>query len=107
LQVVTNHPPVGSSVSYNRNGLNRWKIKISQLLTNATDADNDVLTLSTVGASTNGISLVQLYGYLQYYNTNLVDDQFLCTVTDGFGGTNQILVNLIARPASGLFGQST
>jgi hypothetical protein len=91
LQIVTNHPPVGSSVSYNRNGLNRWKVKISELLTNATDADNDVLTLSTVGASTNGISLVQLYGYLQYFNTNLVDDQFVCIVNDGFGGTAQIM----------------
>jgi hypothetical protein len=58
-----------------------------------------------VGASTNGITLVIVGGYVLYYNTNLVDDQFSYTVTDGFGGTNSATITLTAGSSNGLGGQ--
>ncbi len=104
-QVVTNHPPVANANSYTRNGLNTWKITVTNLLSNASDVDGDTLSLAGVGASTNGISLVIVGGYVLYYNTNLVDDQFSYTVTDGFGGTNSATITLTAGSSNGLGGQ--
>lgn len=109
LLVVTNHPPLASNPTYSRNGLNRWRISLSGVMTNATDPDLDGLTLASVSASTNGIALVQSGGYLQYFNPNQVDDQFACVVADGYGGTNQMLITLLAAPTGetdgGLVGQ--
>ena len=48
-QVVTNHPPNVSNVSYTRNtAVNIFNILVSDLLTNATDLDGDLLTLASV-----------------------------------------------------------
>lgn len=107
-QVVTNHPPAANNNSYSRNGLNTWMIKVSDLLTNATDVDGDTLTLDSVGQSTNGITLVNIAGspaYVAYANPSLVDDQFSYTVTDGFGGTNTTLITLTAGSSNGMGGQ--
>ena len=104
-QVVTNHPPVANTNSYTRNGLNTWKIAVTNLLSNASDVDSDTLSLAGVGVSTNGITLVVGGGYVMYYNTNIVDDQFSYTVTDGFGGTNSANITLTAGSSNGLGGQ--
>jgi autotransporter-associated beta strand protein len=96
-QIVTNHPPVVSdNSSYSRNNLPSWKITISDLLTNLTDVDTDSLTLVSVSASTNGITLDtnSWPGSVAYYNASQVDDQFSYTVTDGFGGTNTGTITL-------------
>jgi hypothetical protein len=99
-QVVTNHPPVANTNSYSRNSLNDWKISVANLLTNATDADGDTLTLVDVGTSTNGITLVTTGGFVHYTNTSLVDDQFNYTVTDGYGGTNTGVITLLVGASS-------
>lgn len=81
------------------------KILVSDLLTNATDLDNDNLTLTGVGTSANGITLVvptNSPAYVMYSNPNLVDDQFSYTVSDGFGGTSTGTITLTANSASGL-----
>jgi hypothetical protein len=96
-QIVTNHPPVVSdNSSYSRNNLPSWEITISDLLTNLTDVDTDSLTLVSVSASTNGITLDtnSWPGSVAYYNASQVDDQFSYTVTDGFGGTNTGTITL-------------
>ena len=105
-QVVTNHPPVANVASYSRNAaLNTYKISVTNLLTNASDADDDTLTLVTVGGSTNGALVMIGGGYVFYYNTNAVADQFTYTVGDGFGGTNSATVSINTDPTP-LFGQS-
>ena len=103
-QIVTNHPPVANNNSYTRNGLNSWKILVSDLLTNATDADNDTLAL-TCDASTNGVTILISGGYVQYSNPNIVDDQFGYTVTDIYGATSSAVITLTAGSSSGLGGQ--
>lgn len=104
-QVVTNHAPVVNGYSYTRNGLKTWKIAVTNILSNVSDADGDTLSLDNVGTSTNGITLLVSGGYVMYYNTNIVDDQFTYTVTDGFGGTNTAAITLTAGSSNGLGGQ--
>ena len=67
-------------------------------MTNATDVDADTLTLSAISTSTNGITLINSSGYLLYYNTNAVNDQFTYTVDDGNDGTTTGNVNIITQP---------
>jgi|GEM_PF-6923631 len=101
----TNHLPVANGNSYSRNGLYSWKISVADLLSNASDADGDSLTLNSLGTSINGVTLVVSGGYAQYSSTNSVDDQFSYTITDGFGGTNGALITLTAGSSSGVGGQ--
>jgi hypothetical protein len=106
-QVVTNHPPVANGAIYTRNGaVNAFRVSVSDLLTNATDMDGDTLSLASVGATTNGALLLVSGGFLEYFNTNAVADQFAYTVTDGYGGTNSAIVTITVSSTS-LFGQST
>ena len=105
-QVVTNHPPVASNVSYTRNAaLNTFKIAVTNLLSNASDADGDTVSLVSVSATTNGATILIGGGYVMYYNTNAVADEFNYTVSDGFGGTNSATVTLNVD-STPLFGQS-
>jgi autotransporter-associated beta strand protein len=103
--VVSNAVPVANTNTYSRGGLDGWKILVSDLLTNATDADGDTLTLASVGTSTNGITLYNDGTYVHYTNVNLVDDAFSYTVTDGFGGTNTAVITLLV--GSGATGTSS
>jgi len=47
-----------------------------------------------VSVSTNGITLTNSGGFLIYGNPANGNDQFVCTLTDGWGGTNYETVNL-------------
>ena len=105
-QIVTNHPPVANPVNYTRNAaINQIRISITNLLTNATDADGDTLSLASVSASTNAATLIVSGGWLMYYNSNAVVDEFTYKVSDGFGGTNSATVTL-AVDSTPVFGQS-
>lgn len=105
-QVVTNHPPNVSNVSYTRNtAVNIFNILVSDLLTNATDLDGDLLTLASVSATTNSATITVVGSYVVYSNANAVADEFTYTVSDGFGGTNSatVTINVDNTP---LFGPS-
>ena len=106
-QVVTNHAPVASGNTYARNNLPSWKIAISDLLTNASDVDSDLLSLAAVSNSTNGVTLNtnSFPGYVVYYNTNILADQFTYFVTDGYGGTNSAVITLNASSPGSSTGQ--
>lgn len=95
-----NNPPAAGSKTYGRGGLATWQISVSDLLTNAVDADGDMLTIVDVSTSSNGVPLTVSGGYVQYSNPNLVNDQFDYAVTDGFGGTNTATITLLAGSAS-------
>ena len=87
-QIVTNHPPVAAPAFYtNIPGLS-LSIAIAGLATNWSDADGDAVSLAGVSVSTNGITLTNTGVALVYFSTNNVADQFICTISDGFGGTN-------------------
>ena len=106
-QIVTNHPPVVNAASYTRNAvIQQLKIAVTNLLSNASDVDGDTLTLASVSATTNTATLVVSGGWVMYYNTNAVADEFTYTVSDGFGGTNSATVTL-TLDSTPVFGQST
>ena len=107
-QIVTNHPPVANASIYSRKGFSTWKIYITDLLINVTDVDGDSLTLAGVGVSTNGLTLTADASWVYYYNSNIVNDRFDYTVSDGFGGTVVGVVYLtMTNNVSAIFGQNT
>ena len=93
-QIVTNHPPSATAVFYERLAGYPLDIAIADLATNWTDADGDALSLAAIGISTNGVTVTNNTGMLLYFDTNNVDDQFVCTISDGWGGTNLQAVSI-------------
>jgi Invasin, domain 3/Bacterial Ig-like domain (group 1)/Cadherin-like domain len=85
--VVANSSPVANPVTYTRAAGVSFKIAITNLLANATDADSDSLTLTAVGTSTNGATVAIDGSIVYYYDANNVTDTFTYTVGDGQGGT--------------------
>ena len=98
IQTVTNHPPIAANASFSRNaGIMSLHIAISNLLASVSDVDGDSIALVSASVTTNGITLVNTSGYLNYFNTNAVNDEFTYIVTDGFGGTNTAKVSLLVN----------
>ena len=89
-----------------RSAVNQIKIAVTNLLSNASDADGDSLTLVAVSATTNAATLIVSGGWVLYSNTSAVNDEFSYTVSDGFGGTNSANVT-ITVDSTPLFGQTT
>jgi subtilase family serine protease len=89
-QIVTNHPPVVADVFYSRLAGYPLNIALTDLATNWSDADGDTVSLTGIGLSADGVGVIPQggSGTLVYFDTNNVDDQFICTVSDGWGGTN-------------------
>jgi hypothetical protein len=106
-QIVTNHPPVAGNITVNRS-VKSIKLPFSDILTNATDVDGDILKISGVGISTNNV-LVQTNATLfLYLNANAVNDQFTYTVSDGFGGSASGTIKVNYYPfAAGQLGTVT
>jgi hypothetical protein len=93
-QIVTNHPPVTTPVFYSRLAGYPLDILVANLATNWSDPDGDTVSLAAISVSTNGVTVTNSAGTLIYFDTNNVNDQFFCTITDGFGGTNIEAVNI-------------
>ena len=100
LQIVTNHPPVAVAVLYTNTGDAPLAIDLTNLATNWSDVDGDVVSLADVSISTNGITLINNGTALIYSNSNNVADQFTCTITDGWGGTNFQSVSIAPVPVA-------
>ena len=73
-------------------------VAVADLATNWNDADGDLLTIAFVNPSTNGVSVTNTAPFLFYANPNYVNDQFVCVISDGFGGTNFQTVNITVVP---------
>jgi hypothetical protein len=97
-QIVTNHPPQVAPAFYTLvAGLN-LNLAVADLATNWSDADGDLLAIAAISASTNGVIITNAPSLLFYANPNYVSDQFVCTVSDQFGGTNFQTVNITVVP---------
>jgi autotransporter-associated beta strand protein len=104
---VINRVPTANDATYIRYaGVQQLNIPIANLLTNASDADGDDVSLVSVGTSTNGSTPVINGNYVVYNNPNNVADSFQYTVQDIYGATAtaNVIVNL---SASSVFGQSS
>jgi hypothetical protein len=93
-QIVTNHPPTATGASYMRTPGAVLNIAVTNLAANWSDVDGDAVSLVETGVSTNGVIVTSDGITLVYANTNNVDDQFVCTISDGWGGTNFQTVNI-------------
>ncbi len=98
LQIVTNHPPTAAAAFYSRVAGSVLTIAITNLATNWTDIDGDDISLVAVSVSTNGVTVTNDSSLLTYFNPQDVADQFTCTISDGFGGTNYQTVNIAMAP---------
>jgi hypothetical protein len=103
-QVVTNHPPTAAPAFYTRTAGSPLMIVIADLATNWSDVDGDTLTLAAVGVSTNGVTLVNTNGVLLYVNSNNVADEFIGTITDGWGGMcfETVRITVVAAEVSNI-----
>ena len=97
-QVVTNHPPVATPYFTKRFADLPLDIPVADLSSNWSDVDGDTVSLAAIGVSTNGVTVTNNAGTLVYWNTNNVNDEFTCTITDGMGGTNYQNVYLTVVP---------
>jgi hypothetical protein len=93
-QIVTNHPPTALSVFYSRAPGAVLDIAVTNLAAGWSDVDGDTVSLVDVSVSTNGVILTSDGVTLVYSNLNNVEDQFVCTISDGWGGTNFQTVNI-------------
>ena len=87
-QIITNHPPRATTYFSKRFAGLSLEIPVANLSSNWSDLDGDTVSLAAVGISTNGVTVTNRAGTLVYCNSNNVDDTFICTITDGWGGTN-------------------
>jgi len=94
-QVVTNHPPQAVTATYTLTAVPSYKVLITDLATNWSDADGDPITLVSVNTSTNGSAVSFGSKYIYYSDTNMVSDQFTYVISDGQGGTGIGIVNLL------------
>lgn len=113
LQVAANHPPVAAAMTVTRTAGLNLLISLANLATNWSDADGDPVELTGINlTTTNGVSL-ELFNastntdgsivvtnstYIGCLNAPNVNDQFSYTISDGLGGTNTGLVNIVVDP---------
>ena len=97
-QIVTNHPPVVLPAFYTLIAGLDLNLAVAELATNWSDADGDALFIASISASTNGVIVTNALPSLFYSNSNYVDDQLVCAISDGNGGTNYQTVNIFVVP---------
>jgi Pro-kumamolisin, activation domain/Bacterial Ig-like domain (group 3) len=103
-QVVTNHPPTATPFFANRFDGFPLQISVDDLSSNWSDVDGDTVSLAAIGVSTNGVTIADKAGTLYYSNSNNVDDEFTCTITDGFGGANfqDVYITILPLPTNAI-----
>ena len=112
-QIVTNHPPVAGAMTVTRTAGLWLLISLSNLATNWSDADGDLVELTGVNLqSTNGVNLVAVNwttnldgsigttnagACIGYTNSPNVNDQISYGISDGWGGTNIGYINIVLQ----------
>jgi hypothetical protein len=96
---VTNHPPVAAPCTVVRNAGGDLHIFWADVATNWSDVDGDPVTLAGVNlTTTNGVTLLTNSAQIYYPVSPNVDDQIAYAITDGQGGTNTGLINILINP---------
>jgi hypothetical protein len=103
VSAATN-PPVADAATYYLNPDCGLQIAITgSLATNWSDVNSYPVELTGVNSpSTNGMTVTFDGNYI-YYPTNSVNDQFTYCISDGHGGTNQGIVNIVMGPQTNSF----
>ncbi|HZM02852.1 MAG TPA: MBG domain-containing protein, partial [Candidatus Saccharimonadales bacterium] len=92
LSELINTAPVAGAVSYTRQANLPLAISYSQLMSHATDADGDFLSLTALSTPTTNGATISISGstitYTQAASNPNVPDRFTYTVSDTFGATS-------------------
>lgn len=95
-QLVTNHPPVATTMVVTRTAGLSLRIAFSDLATNWSDVDADAVNLSTFQlTTTNNVNLLTNSAWVVYTNSPNVNDQIRYSIIDSFGETNVGFVNIV------------
>ena len=99
-QVVTNHPPVATTMNVLRTAGMAVRLRWSDIATNWNDADGDAVTNVGINlTTTNGYTLMTNSAVILYAAANAnINDEFSYTVSDGFGGTATGQVEIVVTP---------
>ena len=112
IQTVTNHPPAVTRIYVSRTAGSAVNLRWSDVATNWSDADGDVMTKTGINLTTTNSATLATNNSVILYPNNApnVNDEFRYTITDGFGGTNtgyvEIVVNLFTA-GQAVTGQQT
>lgn len=101
---VPDRAPVANPATYTRAQNLSLKIAVSELIADFTsDPDGDTLSLSSIGSSTNGSTIVTNGGFIVLTSPNNLPETFTYAVVDGHGGSagNLITVNVAPPSTSG------
>ncbi len=80
---AVNHPPVANPAAYSRAWGTALRIAKADLLTHASDPDEDPLEVIWAGGSTNGSALTTNGNFVLFGPTNNLAESFLYAVSDG------------------------
>ena len=98
-QLVTNHPPAAAVYNLSYTPGLRLHVFLANLATNWSDADGDPVALAGVRmVSTNGVNLLTNSTQILYVNPAKVNDRIDYQISDGYGGTNSGIINLVVNP---------
>ncbi len=104
LSQLINTRPAAGTVTFSRPRDMIFNIRISELLTNVSDADGDAISLLSVSAtSTNGATISTNAGHIFYVPPSAsgnVTDSFNYTVMDTFGAVSSGMVVVTIAPDS-------
>lgn len=99
IQFVTNHPPSADITNLTLTAGLKLRVFFAGLTNLWHDVDGDPVSLTGVSmTSTNGVSLLTNSLQILYVPSGTVNDQISYSISDGQGGTNLGLINLVLNP---------
>jgi autotransporter-associated beta strand protein len=95
LYLTVDHPPMAAPMTVTRTAGLAFRVALSDVATNWSDADGDTVTLTGINlTTTNGVNLMTNSSWILYTNSPNVNDQISYAIADGFGGTNIGYINI-------------
>jgi hypothetical protein len=98
-ELVTNHPPMAAVINVTRTAGLKLRIFFNELTNHWSDADGDTMVLVGLSLTTsNNVTLSTNGTQILYTNSANVADQITYTISDGQGGTNTGVINIVINP---------
>lgn len=97
-----NNAPVAESITAGMNQGQTMTLSVSKILSRATDADGNTLTMTGVSPGSSGVTLTLASGQITYTPASGFSgtDTFAYSISDGHGATATATVTVTVRPGS-------
>ncbi|HTG44992.1 MAG TPA: Ig-like domain-containing protein [Verrucomicrobiae bacterium] len=96
IQTVNDAPLAGTDTIFRTAG-KEVKARLSSLLTNDVDPENNLIRITAVASSTPGAAVTISEGWVYYTNPSGSPDSFTYTLMDGFSATSSGTVNVLIQ----------